>query len=224
MCSGLKINIHKSNFFGLGTNNLEVVEMAKLLGCRIGDVPFEYLGIKVGANMNRCINWRKVVEVFEGRLASWKTKLLSIGGRVTLIKAVLESLPVYYFSLYKAPSKIIDTLEKLMNRFLWAGSDSINKVHWVAWERITSPKNVGGLGISKLRDSNDALLSKWIWRFKREDNSLWKKVILACHPCRRRWSFLPIASGASGCWPAIVRLGDKLRFEEISFHSCFKGR
>ena len=224
MCSGLKINIHKSSLFGLGTSSGEVNDVANLLGCQIGETPFDYLGIKVGANMNRCNNWRKVVEIFEGRLSSWKARLLSIGGRVTLIKAVLQSLPVYYFSLYKAPDKILKTLDGLMKRFLWAGSDSVKKIHWVAWERVTSPKKVGGLGITKLKDSNAALLSKWVWRFKRENNTLWKTFIIACHPSRHRWSFLPLSSRSSGCWAVIVRLGDKLKFGDRLFHGCFRGK
>ena len=101
VCSGLKINIHKSNLFGLGTEGQEVVELASVMGCKVGLAPFEYLGILVGANMNRANNWRKIVDIFEARVALWKANCLSIRGRVTLIKSVLESLSVYYFSLYR---------------------------------------------------------------------------------------------------------------------------
>ncbi|PWA63812.1 RNA-directed DNA polymerase, eukaryota, Reverse transcriptase zinc-binding domain protein [Artemisia annua] len=58
----------------------EVVEMASVMGCRVGLAPFEYLGILVGANMNRVSNWRKIVDIFEARLALWKANCLSIGG------------------------------------------------------------------------------------------------------------------------------------------------
>ncbi|XP_076903245.1 uncharacterized protein LOC143558270 [Bidens hawaiensis] len=71
-CSGLKANIHKSNLFGLGTSGNELGEMASMMGFKSGLSPFEYLGILVGANMNKISNWCKIVDVFEARLALWK--------------------------------------------------------------------------------------------------------------------------------------------------------
>ncbi|XP_076881089.1 uncharacterized protein LOC143529105 [Bidens hawaiensis] len=149
----------------------------EVLGCKRGIIPFEYLGIKVGANMNRIRNWDPVVEVVKHRLASWKSKTISIGGRVTLIKSVLENLPIYYFSLYKAPLAVIEKLESIMRRFLWAGSTEEKKICWVAWDSVTRPKNEGGLGITNLRVTNEALLLKWACRFKKDGNCLWKKVM-----------------------------------------------
>ena len=39
--------------------------------------------------MTKIDNWRFVVDRFHTRLSAWKSKLLSIGGRLTLTKAVL---------------------------------------------------------------------------------------------------------------------------------------
>ncbi|KAJ0581115.1 putative RNA-directed DNA polymerase [Helianthus annuus] len=97
ICSGLKINIAKSNLFGLGVPRPEIDDMASVVGCKPNTLPFTYLGLLVGANMNRINNWKPVFDVFEKRLATWKSNLLSIGGRVTVIKSVLESLPSYIF-------------------------------------------------------------------------------------------------------------------------------
>ncbi|KAK3217752.1 hypothetical protein Dsin_011722 [Dipteronia sinensis] len=38
-------------------------------------------------------------------------------------------------------------------------------------------KNNRGLGIGRIIDKNKVLLAKWVWRFGREETSLWKKVI-----------------------------------------------
>ncbi|PWA77746.1 reverse transcriptase domain-containing protein [Artemisia annua] len=134
--------------------------MANIIGCKVGRLPFDYLGIKVGANMSRIANWSGVLETIKGRLQSWKSNLLSIGGRLTLIKSVLSSLPVYYLSLYKAPVAVIEAIEKMMRHFLWCGSKEGRGLHWVSWEIVTKPKKVGGLGISKIEDVNSALLAK----------------------------------------------------------------
>lgn len=129
-------------------------------------MPFSYLGLQVGANMNLCKNWLPVLEAFRSRLSSWKAKTLSIGGRVTLIKSVLEALPIYYFSLYRAPNQVIQSLEKMMRSFLWGGDENKRKINWLSWEVVTRPKEKGGLGIMPLKVVNLAMLSKWWWRFE----------------------------------------------------------
>lgn len=50
--SGLKVNYHKSKVFGIGVSASETVHWANLLGCAAGALPFDYLGVPVGANMN----------------------------------------------------------------------------------------------------------------------------------------------------------------------------
>ena len=61
LCSGLRINLHKSNLFGVGTNDNEVDSMMEVLGCNRGAFPFVYLGIKVGAKMSKIRNWDSIV-------------------------------------------------------------------------------------------------------------------------------------------------------------------
>jgi hypothetical protein len=35
------------------------------------------------------------------------------------------------------------------------------KVHWVKWDRMCKPKEVGGLGIRELEIFNTTLVQKW---------------------------------------------------------------
>ena len=87
---------------------------------------------------------------------------LSFGGRLTLTKSVLGSPPLYFFSLFKAPSSIIDEIEKIRRRFLWGGNEERNKINWVSWKVVLGPKNKGGLGIGSMSSLNWALLLKWV--------------------------------------------------------------
>ncbi|GJY52683.1 RNA-directed DNA polymerase, eukaryota, reverse transcriptase zinc-binding domain protein [Tanacetum coccineum] len=48
VASGLKINISKSNIYGVGVNMDEVSNMARATGCAASTTPFIYLGIPVG--------------------------------------------------------------------------------------------------------------------------------------------------------------------------------
>lgn len=87
------------------------------------DIPFKFLGIPVGENPRRASTWKPVIDKFKSRLTRWKGRNLSIGGRVTLINSVLSVLPLYFFSFYKAPKKVIDNMIQIQRQFLWVGGD-----------------------------------------------------------------------------------------------------
>ncbi|XP_076945025.1 uncharacterized protein LOC143615918 [Bidens hawaiensis] len=55
----------------------DIGEVASDLGCKVGKVPFIYLGLQVGVNMNRINAWEPIIEVFKKRLSLWKAKQLS---------------------------------------------------------------------------------------------------------------------------------------------------
>jgi hypothetical protein len=101
-----------------------------------------------------------------------------MGGRIVLLKSVLSALPIYFLSFFKVPPGIISSIESLFKNFLWGGSDEAKKIHWVKWERVCKPKEEGGLGIKDLKLFNIALLGKWWWRLKNEDEALWHRVLV----------------------------------------------
>nr|GEY37988.1 RNA-directed DNA polymerase, eukaryota, reverse transcriptase zinc-binding domain protein [Tanacetum cinerariifolium] len=58
LASGLKINIHKSNIYGIGVNEDEVYNMASNAGCIASNIPFNYLGLPIGSNMKSISSWK----------------------------------------------------------------------------------------------------------------------------------------------------------------------
>ncbi|XP_023729445.1 uncharacterized protein LOC111877144 [Lactuca sativa] len=179
--SGLKVNFQKSKVFGISASAIETVHWANLLGCVAGALPFDYLGVPVGANMNLIKNWKPIIKKFHSKLYVWKAKTLSFGGRLTLIKSVLGNLPTYYLLLFKAPMGVLEKLEKVRRSFLWGGCDERKKIHWVSWEKVLAAKSNGGLGVGSIRALNIGLLVKWWWRLKNDSHSLWARVISGIH-------------------------------------------
>ena len=104
---------------------------------------------------------------------------LSKGGKVTLIKSSLSSLPTYFFSLLPLPGKVAKHMEKLQTDFLWSGIGGEPKLHLVKWAKVYKPLQVRGLGIRRLGSFNSALLGKWLWRYGMETDALWRRVIEA---------------------------------------------
>ncbi|GKB69283.1 putative RNA-directed DNA polymerase, eukaryota, reverse transcriptase zinc-binding domain protein [Tanacetum coccineum] len=222
LASGLKVNFNKSKLYGVGVTNDELSSLASTIGCLASQLPCVYLGLPIGAKMSRCHHWNKIVERFQKRLSKWKSKSLSFGGRLTLIKSVLGSLGVYYFSTFKAPKKIISTLETIRRKFFWGGCSEDNKISWIAWDKVIEPCDRGGLGIGSLRTCNQAMLAKWWWRFQTENQALWCKVIRSIHgPTGGLHNNTSLKSNL-GPWYHIMKLKDDLLGLGINLPSLFK--
>ncbi|GJR02955.1 RNA-directed DNA polymerase, eukaryota, reverse transcriptase zinc-binding domain protein [Tanacetum coccineum] len=102
---------------------------------------------------------------------------MSFGGRLTLVKSVLGSLPLYYFSMFHVPLSVIKCLERIR----WGGVGEGKKLSWVKWDSVIASQGLGGLNIGSLRAKNLALLGKWWWRFRKEGDGLWVRVIKSIH-------------------------------------------
>nr|GFB34133.1 hypothetical protein [Tanacetum cinerariifolium] len=70
LASGLKINIHKSNIFGIGVPNNDVVDMARRIDCASGNFPFTYLGLQIGSDVNLVSSWQFLIDRFHTKLFS----------------------------------------------------------------------------------------------------------------------------------------------------------
>ena len=173
VASGLKINLGKSEIIPVGEVD-DIEELAVEIGCRVGSLPSQYLGVPLGAPNKASSVWDGVEERVRRRLALWKRQFISKGGRITLIKSTLASIPIYQMSLFRMPKIVVRRLEKLQRDFLWGGGNRERKVHLVKWEIVCGDKERGGLGLRKLGLLDRALLGKWIWRFACERENLWK--------------------------------------------------
>lgn len=83
------------------------------------------------------------------------------------------------FSLFTAPVRVINKLEKVMRDFLWDKSDTVKCYHPVKWKKFRTQLSKGGLGIKSLRSMNKALICKWWWRFNSEKQALWRRGMVS---------------------------------------------
>lgn len=111
-----------------------------------------------------------------GVFYGWEMKVSSQGGRLMLIKSVLQSLPQYLFQAIQPPKSVSDRMEKLINRFFWGSDGNTRRVHWMSWNQDCFPVEEGGLGVRALSDVVKVILMKLSWRFKQSE-SLWAKFM-----------------------------------------------
>jgi len=112
--SGLKVNYHKSSLFGINIEDSWFVEAASILSCKIGRMHFMYLGLPIGGDPRRLNFWDPTIHRLKSRLSEWKSRNLSYGARLILLKYVRSSLPVYALSFFRAPAGIISSIESIL--------------------------------------------------------------------------------------------------------------
>ncbi|GKB50694.1 RNA-directed DNA polymerase, eukaryota [Tanacetum coccineum] len=167
--SGLKINLRKSKVYGVGVESEELDRMARFMTCGVGELPFTYLGLPIGVNMRRVSAWNGVIDRFKARLSEWKARAMSFGGRLTLVKSVLGSLPLYYFSMFRVPSSVILALERLYWDSGGGGFEQKEDLFGVELLKVFMGLMVGGVrAVEDLGDLEELLKEVSLSEYRRD--------------------------------------------------------
>nr|GEW55563.1 RNA-directed DNA polymerase, eukaryota [Tanacetum cinerariifolium] len=120
---------YRSKLMGIDTRPEKVDASAKTTDCLIFTTLFVHLGVKVG------------------------------GGRLTLIKLVLTSIPSYHMSIFKVPLGALELLESIRRNFVNKVDGSIRKMAWISWNKVLPSKKYSGLIVSTTYGEDGALNS-----------------------------------------------------------------
>jgi hypothetical protein len=115
-----------------------------------------------------------VYEKFKSNLSSYKANRLSHAERLTLIKSVFASIPVYYMSNTFFSKNFIAKLTAIIRNFWWTGvrdEPTTKSLCLRAWADICTEKKIGGLGIRNLQAINQGLILSATWRLAKEPHS-----------------------------------------------------
>ncbi|XP_057809095.1 uncharacterized protein LOC131023568 [Salvia miltiorrhiza] len=159
LISGLAVNFSKSSLIGIEVEDTKIERMAAELRCKVGDCPFNYLGLKIGVGSNKVVNWSYLVDKVKKRVNGWTTRTLSLAGRITLVKSVLMVIPIYQLSFSCIPKQPL-SLNSIFCKFLWGESANLGSIPWVKWNDLCTDFKDGGLGFKNLDWFNVALVSK----------------------------------------------------------------
>jgi hypothetical protein len=156
--------------------------VAEVLSCEISSFPQTYLGLPLYPYKLRPGDFQPLVEKFDRYLAGWKARLLSTGGRLVLVNAVLSSLAVYHMSSILLPKMTIELLDARRRAFLRTGEEKCHGSKClIAWDRVCQSKENGGLGICPIADQNHALLLKLVHKVLEQQNLQWINWFLGQH-------------------------------------------
>lgn len=98
-----------------------------------------YLGAQfIHQQCNKGI-YAELISRFNKRLSGWKSRCLSMAGKIMLAKSVLQSFPVFQMRTMKLPKSVTKGMNKITRDFVWGCAQQRRKVHHVKWDQICKP-------------------------------------------------------------------------------------
>ena len=167
--SGLKLNKHKSEAMGIGTNkrlrNLNApkcVDEIKILG-------IYYSNSKCASENEN--NWVKRIQQMKRLIISWEKRNVGIIGKVCIAKSLLLSQLVYASQAIYMPDKILKEINTLLYRFLWRKKDCNRR----AFEKVkrtvlNSDIEKGGLKMIDFKTMQESFICERIAKLIRNEN------------------------------------------------------
>nr|XP_020167362.2 uncharacterized protein LOC109752860 [Aegilops tauschii subsp. strangulata] len=170
--TGLDINFDKSTLVPMHVPEEVLVETVGALGYAVQGFPQAYLGLPLSWEKLCFADFLPMIAKVDRYLAGWRARLLSPAGRLVLINAVLDALPIYAMAAMLLPPAVIKELDSLRRAFLWNAAERASGAQClVAWERVCRTKAEGGLGVRDLATQNRCLLLKMLHRLHATSSS-----------------------------------------------------
>lgn len=117
----------------LGMPDEDSNTFTRLFCCKVRNFLFKYLGVPLHYAKLKREDIQPVVDKIIKRVAGWKGRLLSYGGKLTLLKACLASIPIYLMSVIKFLKWATETINSQMAHFFWNDHEGKKKIHLANW-------------------------------------------------------------------------------------------
>ena len=169
-CSGLKLNVAKSEAMWLGKTANEK------------DMPFDVkwprrpiyaLGTAFSYNRNLCEteNFTSKINKLQKLFNIWSQRDLSLYGRILITKTLGLSKLIYSSACVQTPARVSDIVNKLVVNFIWNG-----KKPKIKRDTLIGPKDKGGLELPDYEIVTKSLQCAWVKRMKEGIRKQWMEI------------------------------------------------
>ena len=175
-CSGLKLNLDKTEIIPIGALEGSNPKIAKSLNkIKIKNGPFKALGIWFSYIEEEVLelNFTARIKKMEQLCNIWRTRCLSLKGKIAIIRSILLPQVQFLFSMLYVPEKIIKKIDQILLTFLWD-----NKPAKVKKSTIIAPIDQGGLNMVDVNAVNKAAKIGWIRRIIENNNPKCSQIML----------------------------------------------
>ena len=123
--TGLTTNLLKTSVVPISCEAVSLDDTLSGFPVQCTNFPIKYLGLPLTVQRLRKVDFQPFLDKAASKLAGWQGRHLTQAGRICLTKLVLSSLPIYLLSVLKAPKEILDDLDKVRKKFIWAGDNTL---------------------------------------------------------------------------------------------------
>ncbi|GJV80028.1 RNA-directed DNA polymerase, eukaryota, reverse transcriptase zinc-binding domain protein [Tanacetum coccineum] len=179
--SGLLPNYNKSTILFGSMKKVDQEEILKCVPFKIEKWPIKYLGVPLSSK------------------------------RLQLIASILESIHVYWASVFLLPKTVIKDINCVLKKFMWnQGEVSRGKAN-VAWKNVCKPKVMGGLGLKDLEVWNKCMIIRHLRNIANDKKSLWVKWVNTVKlQGNSIWAINEDVNDSWG-WKNILKIRDEVR-------------
>ena len=159
-CSGLKINLDKTEVIPVGIFKRKNIKLPRNLSQRIINLcPFKTLGIWVAYDINEVIklNYQNRLDTMKSLISIWRGWNLSLKGKILIVKSLLLPQINYVMSNIYCPQHILQQIDKIIVKFIWN-----NNPPKVKRNAIVGNYASGGLKMPDIYSVNTVAKIKWI--------------------------------------------------------------
>jgi hypothetical protein len=170
-CSGLKLNKSKTEIFYLGNTNHK--PNVTNLGIKVAELSFKSLGIHFSKDLKQTSekNLEDRFNKFKTILNIWKSRGLSLKGKVTVLKSVAIPQLLYATSVLYVPDDFITKVDMAISKFIWN-----DKPPKIKKSTMISRIHEGGLKMPSFEFMVYSQKVMWIKRILSSDQQKWKSI------------------------------------------------
>lgn len=185
--TGLRTNLEKTIVAPISCNNIDLDEILSEWPITRTGFPLKYLGLPLAIRRLRKVDFQPLIDKAAKKLSGWQNRNITQAGRICLAKTVLSAQPLYLLTVLKPPTEVLEEIDKIRKRFIWAGDNLLTggkcKVNWI---KTCSPKENGGLGVLNLHYFARALRLRWLWHEWASPGKTWIGLNIPCDDSDRR--------------------------------------
>ncbi|XP_059629767.1 uncharacterized protein LOC132272684 [Cornus florida] len=213
--SGLQISQQKSTvIFSRAVRRKQT--LLRVLKCSEEQFPIKYLGLPLSPYGLKKANCQCLIDKVSGKINCWCTKMLSVAGKVELIRSTINPIFLYWCSIYTVPVFVINQLQKMCRNFIWGSTDHSKKLHLMSWDMITRDKAEGGLRLRKLVNIQSASKVVLTWDFLTSKDRLWVSWFRNKYTSQSNyWNVIPKITH-SVIWKAMLEIRDPM-LQHVNF-------
>ncbi|WVZ79135.1 hypothetical protein U9M48_026746 [Paspalum notatum var. saurae] len=182
----LRTNIQKSSIVPINCAGFNLDETLAGFPATRTSFPIKYLGIPLTVARLKKADFQFLLDKARGKLTSWNGRNLTLAERITLVKSVLSSQPVHTLAAVVVPKEVLEELDKIRKRFLWAGNKNLTGGNCkMNWPTVSRPQDLRGLGVLDIHRFARALRLRWLWRQWEDPNAPWAGLEIPCNDTDR---------------------------------------